>query len=107
MVTVHLKNYIEVGSVISLTCYFYVKKGLYDVMIVYNGTGCGLNGSIWAPYFGLPTVRHTLCSLLPGYSQCNLDIGEMFLNFMFHDTMKEMSGVDIKHVSSKAIPDIE
>ena len=75
VVQVHLKDYIEVGSVVSLIHYFYVKKGLFDVHMVYNGTGCGLNDSVWAPHFGLPTVRQTLHSLLPGYSQCNLDIG--------------------------------
>ena len=51
VVPIRLKNYIEVGSVISLVHYFYVKKDLFNVMMVYNGTGCGLNNSIWAPYF--------------------------------------------------------
>ena len=93
-----MKVYIEVGLVISLIHYFYVKKGLYGVMIVYNGTGCGLNDSIWALHFELPTVWHTLCSLLLGYSQCDLDIGEMFLNFLLTNTMKEMLGVVTHHV---------
>ena len=82
VVQVHLENYIKVGSVISLIHYFYVKKGLVDVRMVYNGTECGLNKSVWAPHFGLPMVQQTLHSLLPGYSQCDLDIGEMFLNFL-------------------------
>ena len=72
-----------------------------DVRMVYNGTGCGLKESAWAPHFGLPTVQHTLHSMLPGYSQCNLDIGEMFLNFLLNDTTKGMSGVDGQHVRSK------
>ena len=80
MVPVFLKNHIEVGSVISLICYFYVKKGLFVVRMVYNGTGCGLYDSIWAPHFRLPMVQHMLCSLLSDYSQCNLDTREMFLN---------------------------
>ena len=102
-----LKNYIEVESLISLIHYFYLKKAVHDVMMVYNGTGCGLNDRIWAPHFRLPTVRHTLRSLLPGYLQCNLDIREMFLNFLLNDTTKEMSEVDIKHVRSKSISDLE
>ena len=75
-----------------------MEKGLYGVRIVYNGTGYGLNDSIWAPHLGLTTVWHTLCSQLPGYSQCNLDIGEMFLNFLLNDTTKEVLGVDMQHV---------
>ena len=55
VVYVRLKNYIEVGSVISLI-HFYVKKGLVDVRMVYNRTVCGLNVGVWAPHFGLPTV---------------------------------------------------
>ena len=77
------------------------EKGLMDVRIVCNGTGCRLNKSVWAPHFLFPTVRQTLRSLLLGYSQCDLDIGEMFLNFLLNDTMKEMSGVDVQRVRLK------
>ena len=51
MVPFRLKNYIELGSVISLIHYSYMKKGLYDVRMVYNGTGCRLNDSIGPPRF--------------------------------------------------------
>ena len=95
VVQVHLKGYIEVGMVVSLIHYFYGKKDLLDVRMVYNRTGCGLKDSVWAPYFRLLTVRQKLCSLLPGYSQCYLGIGEMFLNFLLNNTMKEMPGVDV------------
>ena len=100
VVQVCLKGYIEVGLVVSLIHYFHVKKGIFDVRMVYNGTGCGLNDSVWAPHFGLPTVRQILHSLVPDYSQCDLDIGEMFLNFLLNNTMKEMPGVDVQHVRS-------
>ena len=68
VVQVQTRGYIEVGEVISIIHYFYVKKGPFDVRVVSNGTGCGLNDSIWAPHFGLPTVKQTLRSLLPGLS---------------------------------------
>ena len=67
-------------------------RGEEDVRIVYNGTGSGLNDTLWAPHFGLPNVRHTARSLMPGYIQCDLDIGEMFLNFLLHEEMMKMSG---------------
>ena len=59
-----------------------------------------MNDFIWAMHFFLPTMRHTLRSLLPGYYQCDGDIGEMFLNFMVHEMLRELSGVDISHVRS-------
>ena len=70
--------------------------------MVDNGTVCRMNKIVWAPHFGLSTVRQTLRSLLTGYSQCDLDIGEMFINFLLNDTMEEMSGVDVQHVHSKS-----
>ena len=75
VVSVRLKDYIEVGSVINCVHHFYAKKGIYHVRMVCNGTGCGLKDSIWAPHFVLSTMRHMLRSLLPGYSQCDLYIG--------------------------------
>ena len=100
IIPVRRRGYIGPGPVDSLIHYFYVPKGLDDVRIVYNGTGCGLNEAIWAPHFGLPYVTHTLRSLMPGYFQCDLDIGEMFLNYLLHDDLKRLSGVDVQHVRS-------
>ncbi|KAL7530390.1 LOW QUALITY PROTEIN: hypothetical protein ACHAXR_003463 [Thalassiosira sp. AJA248-18] len=79
----------EVGPVKSLLHFFSVKKGFFDIRMVYNGTDYGLNEAVWVPHFGLPTVRQTFRSLLPGYKQCDMD------------DMKQVSGVDISHVRSK------
>ena len=80
---------------------FYVPKGEDDIRIVFNGTSSGLNDALWAPHFGLPTVQHTLRSLMPGAHQADLDIGEMFLNFMLHDSLRQYSGVDLTHLRSE------
>ena len=37
---------------------------------------------------------------MPGYCYCDLDEGDMFLNFLLHEYLKQMSGVDIRHVRS-------
>ena len=105
IVPVRKKGYIDAGYVLSLIHYFYVPKGEDDVRIVYNGTGSGLNDTLWAPHFGLPDVRHTTRSLMPGYFQCDLDIGEMFLNFLLHEEMMKMFGVDVRYVRSAATSD--
>ena len=73
-------------------------------MMVYNGTGCGLNTIIWAPHFDLPTVKHTTH---PGCSQCDLDIMGMFLNLLFNKTLEQMSGVDMTYVRSNDISNAE
>jgi hypothetical protein len=51
---------------------------------VYNGTKSGLNDSIWVPWFPLPTVDTHLRAVETGTWMSNMDIGEMFLNFLFH-----------------------
>ncbi len=82
------------------THYFCVDKGEDDIRMVYNGTSCGLNNVLWAPRFGLPTVKQTLWALLVGYCQCDLDVGEQFLNFPLHTDLREYSGVDARGVRS-------
>ena len=57
--------YIESGTFLILTHMFYVHKGLNDIRMVYNGTSCGFNPDLWAPYFGLPIFQHTLRALIP------------------------------------------
>ena len=82
------------------THYFCVDKGKDDIRMVYNGTSCGLNDVLWAPRFGLPTVKQTLRALLAGYCQCDLDVGEQFLKFPLHMDLREYSRVDVRGVRS-------
>ena len=100
VVPVRLKNYIETGQVDSQIHYFYVPNGPHDIHMVYNGTSSGLNNAVWAPNFGLPFVKHTIRSLIPGYCQCDLYIGEMLLNFLLNKELQRLSGVEIRHVCS-------
>ena len=97
--------YIKPGTFLSLTHMFYVRKGLNDIRMVYNSTSCGLNQALWAPYFGLTIIQHTRCTILPGYSQCNMDVGECFLNFPLHLDLRPFAGVDITHTKNR--PDKE
>jgi hypothetical protein len=48
------RGYISPGWVISLTSYFAVPKGKFDIRLVYDGTASGLNVALWAPSFWLP-----------------------------------------------------
>ena len=60
-----------------------------------------LNLALWAPHFGLPIVQHTLRALRPGYSQCDMDVGEISLNFPLHPDLIPFTGVDITHNKSR------
>ncbi len=93
-------GYISAGTVVSGPHYFLVPKGLDDIRMVYNGTSCGLNNVLWVPRFGLPTVKQTLRALLPGYLQCDLDVGERFPNYYLHEELHQYSGVDVREVRS-------
>jgi hypothetical protein len=105
VVKVQRLDYIKAGSVVSVTSFFSVDKGETDIRMVYNGMSCGLNNLLYAPHFGLPTVRETLRAILPGFYQCNLDVQDQFLNFKLHKSLREHSGVNIHRVRSLAPKD--
>ena len=69
-----IKNYID---------FFAVDKGPTDIRVVYNGTSCGLNISLFASSFWLPTSNTLTRPLSFGYKSVDLDIGEMFPTSLF------------------------
>jgi hypothetical protein len=105
VVQVHKRGYIKQGVVASGTHYFCVDKGTADIRMVYNGTSCGLNAQLHAPHYGLLSVKHTLRALREGYYQCDLDVGEQFLNYKLHERMRGLSGVDVREVRSRDLAD--
>ena len=80
---------------ISLTSYFDVPKGEDDIRMVYDGTKCGLNDSVWVPSFFMPSVQSHLRAVVKGTHMCDVDVGEMFLNFMVHPSLRKYLGVDM------------
>ncbi|KAL7521106.1 LOW QUALITY PROTEIN: hypothetical protein ACHAWX_005796 [Stephanocyclus meneghinianus] len=77
---------------------FYVPKGDSDVCMVYNGVALGINECLFAPHFGLPVILYVLQSLRLGYYQADMDIGEMFPNFILGEQLHPYSGVDVTHI---------
>jgi hypothetical protein len=71
--------------------------------MVYDGTKSGLNGMMWAPWFPLPTIDAHLRATLPGYFMSDIDIGEMFLNFMLHSSVQKYCGVDLTRLFPEEI----
>ncbi len=82
------------GEPLSLLPYFYIPKGTDDIRVVYNGTVCGLNEIIWVPTFALPTVAMHLRSICVGSYMGDVDAGEQFLNYILHDELRKLCGVD-------------
>jgi hypothetical protein len=98
------KGYIDVGLVRSLISFFEVPKGLTDIRMVYDGTKSGLNEMLWAPWFPLPTVESLLRSVEPGTWMADNDVGEMFLNFVLHESVQALCGVDLTKYFPDGIP---
>lgn len=108
VMNVRRKGYIAScrGTVLSLMHYFSVPKvtvyhedtgeeEVLDIRMVYNGTSCGLNPVLWAPWFALPTGDQMMRTLDVGYWGVDNDYGEMFLNFWLHDALQQYCGVDL------------
>jgi hypothetical protein len=95
LIVVRRRRYIIPGTVRSLTSLFAVPKGETDIRLVYDGTKSGLNKAVWAPWFPLPTIDAHLRSVAAGSFMGDIDIGEMFLNFMLHPRMQQFAGVDL------------
>jgi hypothetical protein len=92
---VRARRYIAPGFVTSLTSFFAVPKGEDDIRMVYDASVSGLNDSIWVPRFPLPTIQTHLRAVQEGTWMADLDIGEMFLNFILHSDLRHLSGVDL------------
>ena len=97
---VRSRGHITPGFVRSLTNYFPVEKvvedgEVLDVRMVYDATQSGLNDVLWAPNFGLPTVRSHMRMISFESEMADLDMGEMFLNFPLDPKIQPYAGVDL------------
>lgn len=88
-------GYIKAGKVKSLTSYFAVPKGESNIRMVYDGTKSGLNEAKWAPWFSLPTIEsHLRFVSLESYLE-DIDVGNMFHNFMLNEEVQQYAGIDV------------
>jgi hypothetical protein len=89
------RGYVESGEIDSLISFFAVPKGMNDIRMVYDGTASGLNDAIWVPRFPLPTVDTHLRSVVESTYMGDMDVGEMFVNFILHESMQALTGIDL------------
>ena len=92
---VRVKGYISDGHVISITHFFAVAKGEGDIRVVYNLSRNGLNEALWTPSFWMPTMMNVLDLAIHSSWFCDVDVGEMFLNFPLHPHIRPHCGVDL------------
>jgi hypothetical protein len=97
------RRYLEPGNVQSLLVCFAVPKG-DDVRVVYNGTASEFNYAAWAPNFGLPNIETLIRGTEPDTWACDLDVGDMFLNFPIHPSARPFVGVDVSQLFPEKIP---
>ena len=84
----------------SLIMYFGVPKGVVDGVpqdwrIVYHAGANGLNDAIWVPSFWLPGTNSLLRMVDGDTNMKDRDIGEMFLNYQLHHSIRKFAGVDV------------
>jgi hypothetical protein len=63
---------------------------VYDASIT-----SGLNDAVWVPRFVLPTINTHLRSVGPPTYMGDIDVGEMFLNFILTEELRCLAGVDL------------
>jgi hypothetical protein len=74
-----------------------VPKGEDDIRLVYDGSVGVFNLTIRVPRFFLPTIRTHLRAVDANTYMADVDIGEMFLNFILHKDLQALAGVDLSH----------
>lgn len=91
------KSYLEVGFVRTSLHYFAVPKGDSDIRVVFDGTPCGLNESLWSPNFFLPTTasRNAAELLLFDPWMADADFGEFFHNFFADEKIRKHTSVNV------------
>lgn len=89
------RDYLEPGHVTNTVHYFAVPKGDSDVRVVFDGTSSGLNATLWAPNFFLPSARSAAMSMGFGTWMADMDFGEMFHNFHMDPRIRPFSGVEL------------
>ena len=69
--------------------------------MVYDASNSGLNDSVFAPQLSMYTIDSHLRSVKAETFMTEIDVGEMFLNFMFEPEAQLYAEVDLNQVFSK------
>jgi hypothetical protein len=78
-----------------------------DIRLVLSLTECGVNPSVYVPSFALPTCDTLIKRVEAGDYMADMDVGEMFHNFMMHPTERMYHGLDIDNPILLNDPDLK
>ena len=89
------RDYLESGYVANTVHFFAVPKGDSDIRVVFDGTSSGLNETLWAPKFFLPSAKSAAMCLSFETWMADMDFGEMFHNFHMDSQIRPYSGIEL------------
>lgn len=95
-------RYISDGYVHWDIAFFEVPKGEEDIRIAYHGKKNGINDLVWMPTFALLTSASLGRLLEPRTYQMDMDICDMFHNFMLHKDVRAYCGVNVTGLELEA-----
>ena len=90
------KGNITKGEFILVTSLFDILKGKEEMQLVYDATKSGIN-EVW---FSLQKCESQLCSVNPGISTGDTDLGEIFIIFPQIKCIQKYAGVDLTEIFS-------
>jgi hypothetical protein len=96
---------VDIALIEVLMFMFHVQKGPDDIRLVYDGTKSGLNASVYALWFALPTIDRMSRWVIAGAWLADNDYGKMFLNFPLHPDLRKYCGVDLSQLFPELIKD--
>ena len=70
-------------------------KVVDKIRMVYDTSKSGLNNTVFAPWFTMPTVESHLRSVKAVTYISDYDVGEIILNFMIEHEVRPYAGVDL------------
>ena len=95
------RSYLDSGFVSNSLHFFAVPKGDADIRVVFDGTSSGLNETLWAPNFYLPSARAASLNLSFSTWMSDMDFGEMFHNFFMDPSIRKCAGVKITPIVTR------
>ena len=98
MLKVWQRSYISSGEEEMILAHFFSLDKSKDTKMVYNDTSSGINDVLWDPHFTLPTIYIQMRDIKPGSIMVYIDIGEMFINFILHQSLWRFCMVDVTHM---------
>ena len=88
----------------SLMFFFHVPKGEKDIKMVYDRSNSGLNSSLYAPWFALPTIDTFAWWVILGTWCADNDYGDMFFNFLLFLDLQKFCSIDLIELFLELVP---